>query len=350
MRIIRLIFGMGLVLGMLTGCSRGVSGSSESATSATRPRESVDTNALMKTAKVLFEPLPEFMGKEAPSSEQIDLGRMLYYENRLSKDGTISCNSCHNLQTYGVDGQPTSLGVGGQRGGRNSPTVYNAALHVAQFWDGRSPHVEDQASGPMLNPVEMAMQKELVEERLRAIPEYANLFAAAYPDQENPISLNNAATAIAAFERGLVTPGKFDAFLDGDSSALSVEQRQGLKLFVDIGCASCHNGPALGGRQYQKLGLKKPYETSDLGRYEVTKKERDKMKFKVPGLRNIARTGPYFHDGSIETLHEGIALMAEHQLGKELSTEEVSKIEAFLESLTGEIDQKYVAEPKLPPS
>jgi cytochrome c peroxidase len=200
----------------------------------------------------------------------------------------------------------------------------------------------------MLNPVEMAMEKDLVEKRLRSIPGYGEKFAQVFPDQEESVTIENAATAIGAFERGLVTPGPFDEFLKGDLQALTPEQAQGLRLFVDTGCVSCHAGPVLGGQNYQKLGLKKPYETEDMGRFEVTQKEADKMKFKVPGLRNITQTGPYFHDGSVKTLKESISLMAEHQLGKTLSDDEVTKIETFLESLTGEVDKDYIREPKLP--
>ncbi|MCA9776573.1 MAG: cytochrome-c peroxidase [Candidatus Eremiobacteraeota bacterium] len=308
---------------------------------------SPDVAQLQKTGNALFKPLPDRAGETA-SPEMVDLGRMLYYEKRLSKDGTISCNSCHDLQAYGVDGESTSLGVDGKRGGRNAPTVYNAALHVAQFWDGRSPDVEDQASGPMLNPVEMAMEKELVETRLQEIPEYQERFAKAFPEQKNPITLENTANAIASFERGLLTPGPFDRFLEGDATALDLGQMAGMKLFIEVGCASCHNGPGLGGGQYQKLGVKKEFDTKDLGRYEVTGKESDKKKFKVPSLRNITQTGPYFHDGSVASLHEGIAMMAEYQLDKELTPDEMSKLEAFLSSLTGQIDSDYVKEPKLP--
>jgi cytochrome c peroxidase len=309
---------------------------------------SEQTAELQKTANALFQTLPDYVADKPSPPAMIDLGRMLYYEKRLSKDGTISCNSCHNLQTYGVDGEATSPGVGGQRGGRNSPTVYNAALHITQFWDGRSPDVEDQASGPMLNPVEMSMEKELVEERLRSMPEYRERFAQVFPDESESVTIENAARAIGAFERGLVTPGPFDSFLNGDLTALNEQQVEGLQLFVDTGCASCHSGPALGGRSYQKLGVKKEYDTPDMGRFELTHKESDKKKFKVPGLRNIAQTGPYFHDGSVKTLNESIALMAEHQLGKNLTDEEVTKIAAFLESLTGNVDEEYVREPELP--
>ncbi len=354
MTILRFSILIAAICGVLVGCSNAPETPRTPPSQTATPQVQVEApkdpelEKMLATANSLFKPLPDYMGENNPGSKVIDLGRMLYYEKRLSKDGTISCNSCHNLQAYGVDGEPTSPGVGGSRGGRNSPTVYNAALHAAQFWDGRSPDVEHQASGPMLNPVEMAMEKDLVEERLKAIPGYGELFAEAFPDVEDPVTLDNAATAIAAFERGLVTPGPFDAFLKGDVKALNQDQLNGYKLFVEVGCASCHNGPGLGGRQYQKLGLKKPYETEDMGRFEVTGKERDKMKFKVPSLRNIAKTGPYFHDGSVKTLSGGISLMAEHQLGKKLSEKEVAEISAFLDSLTGEIDRKYIGEPDLP--
>jgi cytochrome c peroxidase len=345
-----------LLCGFLVGCQT----TKPSTDSTSAPSPVVEARAqgamtdeekskLQKTANALFKPLPEYMAKEPSPPEMIDLGRMLYYEKRLSKDRTISCNSCHNLQTFGVDGEATSPGVAGQRGGRNSPTVYNAALHITQFWDGRSPHVEDQASGPMLNPVEMSMEKDLVEKRLRSIPEYRERFSHVFGDKSDAVTIENAATAIGAFERGLVTPGPFDSFMEGDLAALNEEQAEGLKLFVDTGCASCHTGPALGGKSYQTLGVKKPYETEDLGRFEVTHKDSDKKKFKVPGLRNIAETGPYFHDGSVKTLQESIALMAEHQLDKSLTEEDVVKIEIFLGSLTGNLDNEYIKEPMLPP-
>ena len=341
--------------GLLVGCGRSPEPLANQSSPAPTPAATqsvatqLDAKEMIKSANTIFKPLPSHMGKEAASAEMVELGKMLYYDKRLSKDGTISCNSCHNLKSYGVDGEATSLGVGGQRGGRNAPTVYNAAMHIAQFWDGRSPDVEAQASGPMLNPVEMAMSREIVEKRLRAIDGYKERFAAAFPGEEASVSIDNAATAIAAFERGLVTPGAFDKFMNGDPTALNAEQLDGYKLFVDVGCASCHNGPAVGGRTYQKLGVKKPYHSEDLGRFEVTKKESDKMKFKVPSLRNIAQTGPYFHDGSVTTLSESISLMAEHQLGKDLSEDEVAKIEAFLQTLTGKIDENYISEPELPP-
>lgn len=280
-----------------------------------------------------------------------DLGRMLYYDTRLSLSQTISCNSCHMLDKFGVDGQPTSPGHKGQKGGRNSPTTYNAFLHFAQFWDGRAADVEAQAKGPVLNPIEMAMpDAKAVESVLASIPGYKDLFTAAFPGQQSPISYDNMATAIGAFERNLVTPSRFDTYLKGDASALTIEEKKGLETFIATGCTACHGGQLLGGASYQKLGAVVPYETKDVGRAEVTKNDADKFMFKVPSLRNIDKTGPYFHDGSVATLEEAVQKMGKHQLGKELKPEEVSSIVTFLKALTGEADPSYIAKPTLPES
>lgn len=310
-------------------------------------------DVLQTRAAALFRPLPAVMTDEnrAVTEAQIDLGRMLYFDARLSKNQEISCNTCHDLERYGVDGEPTSSGHKGQRGARNSPTVYNAALHIAQFWDGRADDVEEQAQGPVLNPVEMAMpDAAAVEKVLKSIPGYAPAFAAAFPDDADPISFKNAADAIGAFERGLVTPSPFDRYLVGETSALSAEQIAGLETFMDVGCTTCHNGVGIGGGLYQKLGLIKPFETEDTGRAEVTGSEVDKFMFKVPSLRNIVETAPYFHDGKVVTLDEAIRLMAEHQLGRTLTDEQVASIASFLGSLTGELPAEYIAMPALPES
>jgi len=301
----------------------------------------------------VFGVLPDHMHKgDAPSKELVDLGRMLYYDARMSKNHDISCNSCHMLDKYGVDNLPTSPGHKGQLGGRNSPTSYNAALHVAQFWDGREPDVESQAKGPPLNPVEMAMADDkAVEKVLKSIPGYRDAFKAAFPDQEKPITYDNFGIAIGAFERGLVTKNSpFDKYLAGDLDALTAEQKEGLDLFVTTGCTTCHMGATMGGAMYQKLGLVKPYETEDMGRKEVTGQDADAMMFKVPSLRNIAETAPYFHDGKVATLDEAVKLMAWHQLGKKLEDAEIKKISAFLKSTTGEIPTEYIAKPELPES
>jgi cytochrome c peroxidase len=277
---------------------------------------------------------------------------MLYYEGRLSKNQEISCNSCHQLDNFGVDSEATSPGQAGQRGGRNSPTVYNAALHIAQFWDGRAADVEEQAKGPVTNPIEMALPDPAAADAvLRSIPGYAEPFQAAFPGQAEPVSFDNAALAIAAFERTLLTPGPLDDFIGGDAEALDAEQQAGLALFVDTGCVSCHMGPAVGGAMYQKLGVVHAYETADTGRFEVTGKEQDRYVFKVPSLRNVAKTGPWFHDGSVTKLEEAIRLMAYHQLGVELDDAKIGKIAAFLGSLTGRaLPAEHIAKPELPAS
>ena len=301
----------------------------------------------------LFQPLPA----QAPSLDYersealIALGRTLWYDPRLSASQQMSCNTCHPLSQHGADNLPRSLGHRGDPVRRNAQTVYNAALHVAQFWDGRSPTVEHQAMEPITSAAEMGMlDPAWVEALLGSIPGYALLFAAAFPSEANSITYDNVGTAIGAFERGLLTPSRFDDFLAGDASQLTDAEQQGLTTFVEVGCTGCHLGTTVGGLFYKKLGEIIPYSTQDPGRYEVTGSEDDRHVFKVPSLRNVTRTAPYLHDGSIATLDEMIALMGRHQLGKELSEQEIGEIMAFLHALTGEIPLSYVAEPQLPAS
>jgi cytochrome c peroxidase len=286
--------------------------------------------------KRFFEPLPESIIDEEKNAALIKLGKTLYLDPRLSVNDKIACNSCHQLDNYGVDSEPTSPGHDNKRGGRNSPTTMNAALHIAQFWDGRASDVEEQALGPILNPIEMGMpNKGAVVAKLKAIDEYQTLFVEAFPNQEFPFNYNNIGVAIGAFERTLLTPSRFDDYLKGDEDALNEEELNGLDRFIKAGCVTCHNGVVIGGNSYKKIGLVEPYETDDMGRYEVTQIEGDKKVFKVPSLRNIAKTGPYFHDGSVATLDEAIRLMAKHQLGKDVDAEFVEEVKAFLGSLTG---------------
>ncbi|HLG97400.1 MAG TPA: cytochrome c peroxidase [Bryobacteraceae bacterium] len=300
----------------------------------------------------MMAPLPAAVNSQTNpiTDAKISLGRMLFYDARLSKGGDVSCNSCHNLSHYGVDGKRVSTGYKGQLGGRNSPTVYNAAGHIAQFWDGRAVDVEEQAKGPVLNPVEMAMASELeVVARLKSIPGYRPAFAKAFPDCAEPITLDNMALAIGAFERKLLTPSRWDRFLNGDRSAITAEEMAGHHEFRHNGCITCHNGPYIGGRAFQKLGAEKawPNET-DLGRAQVTKSATDRMVFKVPSLRNVEKTGPYFHDGNVATLDQAIRLMGEYQLGTTLEDQQVTRIAAWLKTLTGEIPVEYVRAPVLP--
>ncbi len=301
-----------------------------------------------------FAPLPAVMEAESNpiTGEKVFLGRILYYDPRLSKGQDISCNDCHQLDSFGVDGEPTSEGHKGVRGDRNSPTVYNAAGHFTQFWDGRAADIEEQAKGPVLNPVEMAMPSEdYVLNVLRSMPEYETLFKAAFPDAEEPITYDNMARAIGAFERKLVTPSAWDRFLQGDAQALNEAQLAGLDEFLGANCQMCHMGAYFGGSLFQKLGVMKPWpDQSDTGRHKVTGNEADKMMFKVPSLRNIAKTGPYFHDGKTGTLDEAISLMAEYELGTELTEQQRESIAVFLDALTGEIPVEYIRKPNLPAS
>lgn len=270
---------------------------------------------------------------------KIALGRKLFFETRLSRGNDLSCNSCHDLKTFGVDHKPVSDGHKGQKGGRNAPTVYNAAGHFAQFWDARAATIEEQAKGPILNPIEMAMPSaKAVMAVLRKMPEYVDAFKVAFPGEADPLTYDNLGRAIGAFECTLVTPSRFDKFLAGDATALSDAEKAGFNLFVETGCTTCHNGVYVGGGFLQKVGMAKPWpREADLGRFTVTKQDSDKMMFKVPSLRNIAQTAPYFHDGQTATLDEAVLMMARHQLGKELNPEQVTSIVAFLNSLTGEL-------------
>jgi cytochrome c peroxidase len=301
-----------------------------------------------------FRPPAVKPGTKPPTDtpEQLALGRMLFFEKRLSKNHDISCNSCHDLATFGVDHKPTSEGHKGQKGNRNAPTVFHAAGHVAQFWDGRAATLEEQAKGPMMNPVEMAMPGEKrVLATLTSMPEYVKRFHKAFPGDKKPVSLTNAARAIAAFERQLLTTSRFDKFLAGDEQALTAQERRGLELFASAGCTTCHNGPAVGGTSFQKLGVMEDYPTEDKGRFEVTKNEEDLRKFRVPTLRNVEKTGPWFHDGSIKELPTVVRLMARHQLGMTFTDAEVEDLVAFLESLTGELPgPELLSAPELPPS
>jgi cytochrome c peroxidase len=309
---------------------------------------------LIKTASGVWPALKSESpnDKNPISNEKVELGRMLYFDTRLSKSQELSCNSCHMLDTFGVDNKPTSTGHRGQLGGRNSPSVYNAAFHTVQFWDGRAADVEEQAKGPVLNPVEMAMpSEEAVVNVIKSIPGYADLFAKAFPGEADPITYDNIAKAIGAFERKLVTPARYDQFVSGDEKAITEAEQKGLKTFMEVGCGSCHMGATFGGTMYQKLGVVKPWDTKDMGRFEVTKNEADKLMFKVPSLRNVEKTSPYLHDGSIVNLPEMISLMGTHQLGRELTPEQVNDIEAFLKTLTGKpADEAYIAKPTLPES
>ena len=322
---------------------------------STEEKESARYDATLKDKLNVFKPLPVTSVKEEnPTSDaQVKLGHVLYFDDRLSENNTISCNSCHNLETSGVDNLSFSPGTEGNLGGRNSPTTLNAALHKSQFWDGRAKDVEEQAGMPILNPVEMNIpSEEYLIDKLSAIDLYKDLFAKAYPNDENPITYQNLRDAIGNYERKLLTPSRFDAYLKGDMSALSLQEKQGLASFIGTGCIQCHIGEALGGSMIQKFGKYEDYwkltksEKIDKGLGDLTGNEDDNYKFKVPSLRNVAGTAPYFHDGSVKDLGEAVKIMAKVQLDYKISSREVENIVAFLNALTGEIPAEYASKPK----
>lgn len=304
-------------------------------------------DSILKVARTHFKVLPVVaVNEENPLTQaKVNLGKMLYYDTRLSKNGNRSCNSCHNLAFFGVDNEVTSDGDDGRRGTRNSPTVFNAALHNMQFWDGRAKDVEEQAGMPILNAVEMGIPHEgFLIDRLAGIKLYQEKFKEAFPGEEQPVTYANLQKAIGAFERTLLTPSRFDQYMQGDTKAISSMEKAGLLAFANAGCTSCHNGVGIGGATMQRFGLVTDYRSltrsllTDEGRKAVTRNSEDKDVFKVAGLRNINGTYPYFHDGSVGRLDSAVRIMGKAELNKELSKQEVRQIVAFLNSLTGDID------------
>ena len=312
---------------------------------------------LLDKAQSAFKLLPELADKNMENvitDERIKLGKILFFDTRLSKTGHNSCNSCHNLATYGVDNQPTSDGDAGKTGDRNSPTVLNAALHTAQFWDGRAKDVEEQAGMPILNPLEMAIPNEaFLVNRLREIDLYKKLFKQAFPNEKEPITYKTIRKSIGAFERTLMTPSKFDDYLNGDVFALSNEEREGMNTFMQVGCTQCHLGVSIGGNMFQKFGKYSDYRSmvkitkDDEGKKKITKSDIDKDVFKVPGLRNVEKTAPYFHNGNVSSLPEAVKIMGKLQLNKDLSEEEIKSIVIFLKTLTGKLPENVTKSPEL---
>jgi cytochrome c peroxidase len=312
---------------------------------------------LMTRAQALFKPIPATppaLPNNPATPAKLELGAMLYFDPRLSASHAISCSSCHNIGLGGVDAQETSIGHHWQRGDRNAPTVLNAVFNTAQFWDGRASDLEQQAGGPLVNPVEMASPAVHVAEQLAGIPGYVTAFKAAFPDEAQPVTEANVEKAIAVFEATLITPNApFDRYLNGNGSALSDAQKQGLQLFMDKGCSACHNGINVGGGMYAPFGVvENPgaalLPPTDKGRFTVTKSVSDQYVFKVPTLRNIALTAPYFHTGRSWDLRQAVAVMGVTQLGAQLTPDDTEKVAAFLDSLTG--DQPKIVVPILPPS
>lgn len=304
-----------------------------------------NADELFEDALDYFKPLPSTVPavKDNPiTPEKIDLGKALFFDPRMSASGVFSCNSCHNLATGGDDNMPTSIGHGWQKGPRNSPTVLNAVFNIAQFWDGRAEDLKAQAKGPVQAGVEMANTPENVVATLNSMPQYQEWFQASFPEEADPVSFDNFAKAIEAYEATLTTPAPFDAYLNGNADALTAEEKEGLALFMDKGCASCHNDVNLGGNGYYPFGLiEKPgadvLPEGDKGRFAVTDTADDEYVFRAAPLRNIDQTAPYFHSGLVWDLKVAVEIMAESQLGEELTSDEADKIVAFLGSLTGDV-------------
>jgi len=300
-------------------------------------------------ANVRDEPIQPIQPAKVTNPAKVELGKKLFFDPRLSRSGFISCNSCHNLSMGGSDNLRTSIGHNWQEGPINSPTVLNSSLAVAQFWDGRAKDLKEQAGGPIANPGEMAFTHDLAVDVLQSIPGYVAEFKSVFGSSR--IDIDKVTSAIAAFEETLVTPNSaFDKWLQGDDKALNSRELAGYKLFKESGCVACHNGPAVGGSSFQKMGVVEPYKTQSgaEGRAAVTGKDEDRFNFKVPTLRNVELTYPYFHDGQAQTLEEAVDTMGRLQLGRKYSSEEIGQIVAFLKTLTG--DQPSFTMPLLPPS
>lgn len=316
---------------------------------------SVQADDLMQTAQQSFKPIPSSapaVKGNAVTHEKIELGKMLFFDPRLSASQIISCNSCHNLSTGGVDAGPTSIGHAWQKGPRRAPTVLNAVFNVAQFWDGRAEDLKAQAKGPIQAGVEMNATPALVETTLKSMPGYVEQFKKAFPQDASPVTFDNVTKALEAFEATLVTPGsRFDQFLEGDANALNEQEKAGLKLFMDKGCSTCHNGINVGGRAYFPFGVvEKPgadiLPANDKGRFAVTKTASDEYVFRAGPLRNVALRAPYFHSGQVWNLKQAVGVMGMSQLGQKLTDEEENAIVTFLQTLTGE--QPRIELPVLP--
>jgi cytochrome c peroxidase len=312
-------------------------------------------DTLMKDARETFKAiplvLPEVKGNPV-TREKVELGKMLFFDPRLSASGLISCNTCHNLGMGGDDNQVTSVGHGWAKGPRNAPTVLNAVFNVAQFWDGRAEDLKAQAKGPIQAGVEMNSTPDLVIKVLKSMPDYVGHFERSFPGEAEPVTFDNVAKAIEAFEATMITPAsRFDQFLEGNAAALTDHEKEGLRLFMAKGCSGCHNGVNVGGGAYYAFGvIEKPgaeiLPAGDKGRFAVTKTAADEYVFRAPPLRNVALTAPYFHSGNVWNLKQAVAVMGSSPLGETLSDDETDAIAAFLGTLTGE--QPKVEYPLLP--
>jgi cytochrome c peroxidase len=318
---------------------------------------------LLTRARAIFKPLPaDASTPERPlTPERVELGRLLFFENRVSTDGRVSCGACHLPSFYGTDALPRTIGNAGKVLPRNTPTVFNTALQFVQHYGGNRVDVEEQAVKALIAPLAYGnADAAAAEKRLRALPGYRPMFEKAFPGEAEPVTVENWGKAIGAYERTLITPAPFDRYLTGDTAALSPKAKQGLDKFMSFGCAGCHGGATVGGQMYQKFGITQEYwkvtgsqeidlfKGHDKGRFQDTKNEADAFMFKVQQLRNVAVTPPYFHDGSVAELGDAVRAMAKLQLGRDLGDADVADIIAFLESLTGEVPPQFASVPNLP--
>ena len=318
--------------------------------------ESPNAKTLLDDARRHFQPIAAPAPANDPvTAARVELGRRLFFENRVSMDGNVSCGHCHPADKQASDGLPKAIGVFGKENPRNAPSIFNAALNFKQHWRGDRESLEEQAEKSLLGPASFGNPDQATAmSKLNAIPAYADAFAKAFPGDKDPINSKNWGVAVGAFERTLLTPSKFDAFLAGDVSALSKQQQAGLRKFIDLGCVSCHNGAGVGGNSFQKFGVASDYwketgvATPDKGRAEVTKNDADLYVFKVASLRNVARTAPYFHDGSVDDLTKAVKIMGKTQLGQDLSDSDAADIVAFLGALTGAAPANYASPEPFP--
>lgn len=323
----------------LLGCKKQASEDADF--SKPEATQATEKSELLTKAENFFKSIST-VEYQSVAPEMADLGKKLYFDKALSKNQTVSCNSCHNLATFGVDNKPLSVS------GRNVPTTIYASLHAMQFWDGHAKSVEEQAEKHILNSKELGIpSKEFLEKRLRGMSEYQTMFKKVFPNETEPITFANIVYAIGVFEHQLQPKSKFDDYLDGNESALNDQEKKGLTSFIDNSCITCHMGVALGGQMVQKFGVYGDYQKythskkTDKGLYDFTKKEGDQFLFKVPGLRNVEKTGPYFHDGSVASLKEAVQIVGKLQLDKDISDSDADDIMAFLKTLTADVDAKY---------
>ncbi len=326
---------------------------------APQPEAAAPNSDLLKQAQQVFRPLPPNAATaEFPiTPERVALGRKLFFDPRVSVDGTVSCARCHQPALYGTDGLALPRGAHDKANPRNSPTILNAAIQFAAHWRGDRKNVEDQAMQALIGPPSFGnTDYASAMAKLKAIPGYSEMFAKAFPDEQDPVNQQNWGKAIGSYERTLMTPSRFDDYLQGHQDALSPVEQRGLRKFMEIGCSACHSGPGVGGGMYQKFGVSEEYwketgsKSIDKGRFDVTHDPNDMYVFKVPSLRNVAMSPPYFHDGSVNSLPQAVRIMATVQLGKTLNDEDVNALVAFLQSLTGKLPDEFVDAPVLPAS